>query len=434
MAVGLIGMNHLTEVELRERFSFAPDEIAPALKGLLGLEGVQEAIILNTCNRTEIYYVSEGETGPQRIKDWICRTKDLAREILEEEAYTLGGGEVVRHLYRVISGLDSMVLGESEIAGQVKEAYYRSHELGGTGKLLNKLFHSAFDLNKQVRNETAIGKRRTSVAKVAVQAAEERLGDLRTCQAMVIGAGEMGKRVLKFLLEAGIGRVYVANRTMERSRRLTRELGGEALAFEDRVQPLAEVDLVISATACHHYLIGREDLASIKRSAPLHCIDISVPRSIDPRAEECEFCHLMDIDDLKQLAERESERLRGAIGEAERIIERAAADFASWLRVQEVVPLIEFMQRRVEEIRQRELKKLNSRLLEEHEEQLERFSKRLINTLLHHHMTALKEAAREGRNGYAEVIRSIFKTSSSSSSSSGSAHAEPREGESKDGE
>ncbi|MFQ6033751.1 MAG: glutamyl-tRNA reductase, partial [Candidatus Bipolaricaulia bacterium] len=360
------------------------------------------------CNRTEIYYVSEMEEGLQGIEDWVCRTKDLAREILKEEAYTLKGGEVVRHLYRVISGLDSMVLGESEIAGQVKEAYYRSHELGGTGKFLNKLFHSAFDLNKRVRNETAIGQRRTSVAKVAIHLAEERLGDLRDCRAMVIGAGAMGKRVLQFLLEAGIGRIYVANRTLERSYRLTRELGGEALAFQDRARLLAEVDLVISATACHRYLIGREDLASVKRSTPLCCIDISVPRSIDPRVGEYEFCRLMDIDDLKQLAERESERLRGAIGEAERIIERAAADFAGWLRVQEIVPLIGFMQQRVEEIRQRELKKLNSHLLEEHGEQLDRFSKRLINTLLHHHMTALKEAAREGRNGYAEVIRSIF--------------------------
>ncbi|MFQ6117740.1 MAG: glutamyl-tRNA reductase, partial [Candidatus Bipolaricaulia bacterium] len=347
MALGLIGMNHLTEVELRERFSFAPDEIASALKGLLELEGIEEVLILNTCNRTEIYYVSEMEEGLQGIEDWVCRTKDLAREILKEEAYTLKGGEVVRHLYRVISGLDSMVLGESEIAGQVKEAYYRSHELGGTGKFLNKLFHSAFDLNKRVRNETAIGQRRTSVAKVAIHLAEERLGDLRDCRAMVIGAGAMGKRVLQFLLEAGIGRIYVANRTLERSYRLTRELGGEALAFQDRARLLAEVDLVISATACHRYLIGREDLASVKRSTPVYCIDISVPRSIDPRVREYEFCHLMDIDDLKQLAERESERLRGAIGEAERIIERAAADFAGWLRVQEIVPLIGFMQQRV---------------------------------------------------------------------------------------
>jgi glutamyl-tRNA reductase len=411
MALGLIGMNHLTEVELRERFSFAPDELASALKGLLELEGVSEAVILNTCNRTEIYYVSETKEGLQGIKDWICKTKGLDREILEEEAYTLEGGKVVQHLYRVISGLDSMVLGESEIAGQVKEAYYRSHGLGGTGKLLNKLFHSAFDLNKQVRNETAIGKRRTSVAKVAVHLAEERLGDLRTCQAMVVGAGEMGKRVLKFLLEAGIGKAYVVNRTMERSRRLTEELGGEALEIEDRAGLLAKVDLVISAAACHRYLIGREDLASIKRSTPLHCIDISVPRSIDPWVGEYEFCHLMDIDDLKQLAERESEHLRGAIGEAESIIEQAAADFAGWLRVQEIVPLIEFMQQRVEGIRQGELKRLNSHLLGEHGEQLDLFSKRLINTLLHHHMTALKEAAREGQNGFAEVIRSIFKAS-----------------------
>lgn len=409
MALGLIGMNHLTEVELRERFSFAPDEIASALKGLLELGGIEEAIILNTCNRTEIYYVSATGESLQGIEDWICRTKGLAREVLEEEAYTLEGGAVVQHLYRVISGLDSIVLGESEIAGQVKEAYYRSHQLGGTDKLLNKFFHSAFDLNKQVRNETAIGQRRTSVAKVAIRAAEERLGDLRDCQAMVIGAGEMGKRILKSLLEAGIGRVYVVNRTPERSSRLTQELGGEALAFQARVQPLAEVDLVVSATACQHYLIERGDLASIERRSPLYCIDISVPRSIDPRVREYEFCHLMDIDDLKQLAERESERLRGAIGEAEHIIERATADFAAWLRVQEIVPLIQFMQQRVEEIRQRELKKLNSHLLQEHGEQIDLFSKRLINTMLHHHMTALKEAAREGRNGYAEVIRSIFK-------------------------
>ena len=411
MVVGLIGMNHFTEVELRERFSFAPDEIASALKGLLELEGVSEAVILNTCNRTEIYYVSETEEDLQGIEDWICKTKGLDREILEEEAYTLEGSAVVQHLYRVISGLDSMVLGESEIAGQVKEAYYRSHGLGGTGKLLNKLFHSAFDLNKRVRSETAIGKRRTSVAKVAVHLAEEQVGDLRTCQAMVVGAGEMGKRVLKFLLEEGIGKAYVVNRTMERSRRLTEELGGEALEIEDRGELLAKVDLVISATACHRYLIGREDLASIKRSTPLYCIDISVPRSIDPQVGEYEFCHLMDIDDLKQLAERESEHLRGAIGEAESIIQQAATDFAGWLRVQEIVPLIEFMQQRVEEIRQGELKKLNSHLLHEHSEQLDLFSKRLVNTLLHHHMTALKEAAREGQNGFAEVIRSIFKAS-----------------------
>ena len=409
MALGLIGVNHLTEVELRERFSFTPDELAPALKGLLELEGLSEAVILTTCNRTEIYYVSEGEEGLRGLKDWLCRTKALDRELLDEEAYTLEGSEAVRHLYRVISGLDSMVLGESEIAGQVKEAYYRSHELGGTGKLLNKLFHSAFELNKQVRSETAIGKQRTSVAKVAVKLAVELLGDLGTRQAMVIGAGEMGKQVLKFLLGAGIGKVYVVNRTVERSRRLTEELGGEARGLEDRVGLLARVDLVISAAACRRYLIGKEDLAPIRRSSPLYCIDISVPRSIDPGVGEYEFCHLLDIDDLKQLAEREAEHLRGAIEEAEEIIERAVAEFMSWLRVQEVVPLIEFMQRRVEEIRREELGKLNSHLLGEHGDQLELFSKRLVNKLLHHHMTALREAAREGQNGFVEVIRSIFK-------------------------
>jgi len=411
MALGLIGMNHLTEVELRERFSYAKEEIAPALKELLGLGGIREAVILNTCNRTEIYYVSEGEAGPQRIKDWICRAKGLGRDTLEEEAYTLRDGEVVLHLYRVISGLDSMVLGESEIAGQVKEAYYRSHELGGTGKFSNKLFQSAFDLNKRVRSETAIGKRRTSVAKVAVRAAAERLQNLKTRQAMVIGAGAMGKQVVRFLLEAGIGKVYVVNRTLERSRRLTQELDGEALALQDRFRLLGEVDLVISATARSSFLISGEDLASIRRSSPLYCIDISVPRSIDPHIKEQDFCQLLDIDDLKELAEQESERLHGAAREAERIIEEAAAEFAGWLRVQEIVPLIDLMQRRVEEIRQEELAHLNAHLLEEHGEQLDRFSKRLINKLLHHHMTALKEAASEGRNGYAEVIRSIFKAS-----------------------
>jgi glutamyl-tRNA reductase len=330
---------------------------------------------------------------------------------LEEEAYMMEGRETVCHLYRVISGLDSMVLGESEIAGQVKEAYYLSHRLGGTGKFLNKLFHSAFDLNKRVRSETAIGKRQTSVAKVAVQAAEEWLGNLGARQAMVIGAGEMGRQVLKLLLEAGIGRVYVANRTLERSRRLIQELGGEALVFQDRFRLLTEVDLIISATACQRYLIGREDFASIKRTNPLYCIDISVPRSIDPRIEEYGFCYLMDIDDLKQLAERESKQLRGAIEEVESIIKRVAADFNDWLKVQEVAPLIDLMLRRFEEIREKEIKKLNSHLLKEHGDQIELFSKRLVNKLLHHHMTALKEAAREGRNGFADVIRSIFRAS-----------------------
>jgi glutamyl-tRNA reductase len=411
VVVGLIGMNHLTEIELRERFSFASHQIVPALEELLCLKGITEVVILNTCNRTEIYYVGEGEAGPLRVMDWICKSKGLGREILEEEAYAKTGGEVVRHLYRVISGLDSMVLGESEIAGQMKQAYYNSHRQRGTGKLLNKLFHSAFDLNKQVRRETAIGKQRTSVAQVAVKAAQELLGDLGTGQAMVIGAGEMGKQVLQCLLEAGIGRVCVANRTLERSRRLTQELGGEALVFQDRFHLMAEVDLIISATACHRYLIREEDLSNRDRVSSLCCIDISVPRSIDPKIGECGFCSLLDIDDLKKLAEQESEGLRGAMAEAEEIVEEAAADFAGWLRVQEVVPLINFMQRRVDEIRQGELKKLNSHLLEEHGGELELFSKRLVNTLLHHHMTALKEAAREGRNGYPDVIRSIFKDS-----------------------
>lgn len=418
MAVGLIGMNHLTEVELRERFSFASTEISPVVEELSKLEGISEIVILNTCNRTEIYYVAEAQDGLEKIKDWICRTKGLDRAILEEEAYTRAGTEVVGHLYRVISGLNSMVLGESEIAGQVKEAYYRSLKLGGTGKFLNKLFHSAFGLNKQVRSATAIGKGRTSVAQVAVKAAEERLGDLKRCQAMVIGAGEMGKQVLRYLLEAGIGKAYVANRTLERSRRLTQELDGEVVAFQDRFRLMAEIDLIISATAAPRYLISEKDLSTIERSSPLYCIDISVPRSIDPRAGEYGFCFLLDIDDLKQLAERESERLRGAIRSAESIIERAVADFAEWLRVQEVVPLIDRMQRRVEEIRQEEINKLDSHLLEEHGDELQIFSRRLVNKLLHHHMTSLKQAAREGRNGYAEVIRSIFRPDPTSTSAS----------------
>ncbi|MFQ5796152.1 MAG: glutamyl-tRNA reductase [Candidatus Bipolaricaulia bacterium] len=407
MALGLIGMNHLTQVDIREQFSFTADELETVLADLLHLGPVAEAVVLCTCNRTEVYYRSSGESAAEEIVDWIVRTREIDRGVLTENIYRLTALDSVAHLYRVISGLDSMVLGEIEIVGQVKDAYYHSHQLGGTGKFLNKLFHSAFEVNKQIRTETEIGRRRISVSRVAVKVAASLLNDLSRVTAMVIGAGEMGKRVLQYLIEARVKKAYVANRTLERSHLLTDELGGVAVTFDDRFGLLEEVDLIIAATACPVYLIREQDIP--RRGRPLYLIDLSVPRDVDPQVGKVPNCHLLDIDDLRSAAEREAQGLQGTIEETERIIDASVEAFDRWLRVQQVVPLITALQERAETMLQEELQSvLEDGLSEAQRQMIERCSRRLVNRFLHSHLIALKQAAIAGEESRIEAIRDLF--------------------------
>ncbi len=403
MAIGVLGMNHKTPMSIREKLSYAANEIKPAMEGFLPLEGVEEVVILSTCNRTEIYYQSKSKQTNKEVIHRIIKTRDIDRESLQDNIYILKDLDAVKHLYQVICGLDSMVLGEMEIAGQVKEAYYRSHELGGTGKLLNRLFQSALEVNKEVRSKVAIEAGPVSLSHVAVDKVERELGSLNNVQAMVIGAGEMGRLLLKYLLQHGIEKVYVANRTWERSKKITHNLGGEPIIFEEKGNYLGRVDILISATASPYYLIDQDDIP-LHRDRPLYLIDLAVPRDIAPTIGRYKTCRLIDIDDLKDIAEENLEERKEAAKDAQLTIKKKVKEFENWLKVQDVTWLISSLKKKAEKIRKEEITNLDGKKLTR--EEVERLSRRIVNKLLHQPIIELKRIAKE-REESANLINTI---------------------------
>lgn len=297
------GLSHATApVDIRERVAFASKDVAPAIGQLTTLRGVQEAVVVSTCNRMEIYAAAESATAAGEIDQWLrdrfhlTDTTAFFRHVREDAA---------RHLFSVVSGLESMVLGETEIFGQVKDAYAVAQEAGGTGRVLNKLFQHSFRVGKLVRNTTDIQRGSTSVGSVAVELAEKIFGDLRESRVMLLGAGEMSRRCAQSLQSRGARGIVVSNRSHERAIELAAELSGKAIHFDAWPAEAAEVDVIISSTAAPHAVIQPEQITPAmrrRRGRPLFIIDIAVPRDVDPAVNDIEGVYLYDIDALETIA------------------------------------------------------------------------------------------------------------------------------------
>jgi glutamyl-tRNA reductase len=326
------GINHhVATVDVRERFAVANHEVAEVLQHMRAIDGLSEAVVVSTCNRVEFYAAS---ICPERALDGL-------RGFLETRAgvaaplYHHDTPRSVRHLFRVASGLDSMVLGETEILGQVKQAYATAADAGATSRTLNKLFQNAFRVAKSVRTETQITRGATSVGSVAVELAGKIFGDLDHRRVMVLGAGDTSERVARSLVSRGVKTVIVSNRTFDRAAQLAEEIGGMAIHFDHWQNEFPDVDILISSTAAPHPIITRERLEPMMRQRsgrPLFIIDLAVPRDVDPGVNRLDGVFLYDIDSLQDIASRSLAVRQSEIEHCERIIDTHVTDFVGWLR------------------------------------------------------------------------------------------------------
>ncbi len=317
-----IGLNHRTApVEVRERFAVSAALLGQHAAEIAALAGATEAVAISTCNRTEFYLAAED--ARQTFENVEARLAEKVDPSAIPHFYRMERLEAGKHLCRVVSGLDSMLLGETEIFGQVKQAYQAALEAGATGPVLNKVFQRAFGVGKKVRTETSIQEGSTSVGNVAVDLAEKIFGHLKNSEVMILGAGEMSRITAQSLVSRGARSIFVANRSFDRAQQLAQEMGGSAVRFDDWQSVLPRVDVVISSTASPHPVIYREDVEKARRARkfrPLFFIDIAVPRDIDPAVGEIEEVYLYDIDTLEQLAEEARGRRQLQIEQCEQII------------------------------------------------------------------------------------------------------------------
>jgi glutamyl-tRNA reductase len=352
-----LGISHKTApVELRERVALPEGRAASVLRELVSSADILEAVALSTCNRTELYLAVaddvEAETTALGI---LARQADIRPTELVTHLYSLRDEAAARHLFRVTAGLDAMIVGETEIQGQVKRAYELALVERTTSAIMNRLFREALAAGKRIRTETEIDSGRLSVSSVAVQLARETLGDLRGRRVVIIGAGETGELTAKALVEAGVTSVFVANRHYDRAIGLAQRFGGRAVRFDELPAELEQADIVVSSTGSPHHIVERDELASVvaaRGSQPLLLIDIAVPRDIDPRVASLEGVVLRDIDDLQRVVERNLSGRAADAPRAEALIDHELARFTRWLGTLEVVPTIAALRGRAEAIAQ----------------------------------------------------------------------------------
>jgi len=408
-----VGINHKTApVGIRERVVFPPDRVGEALLRLREA-GVDEAAILSTCNRTEIYFHQAPALDDQRVVHWLGDYHHFDPRDLLPYLYHHQEADAVRHTLRVACGLDSLVLGEPQILGQMKLAYQSASDAGTLGRHLGRLFQHAFSVAKNVRTSTAIGASAVSVAFAAVSLAKQIFGDLRPLTALVIGAGETIELAARHLSSNQIGKVIVANRTLERARSLAVQFGGEAITLTDIPLRLAEADIVISSTAAPLPILGKgavERALKARKHKPMFMVDIAVPRDIEPEVGRLDDVYLYTVDDLEEVIQENLESRREAAHQAEEIIETQVLDFMGWLRAQDAVGTIRAFREKAEHIQQEVLDKALHMAAQgkSPEEALQYLAHTLTNKLLHDPCTGINQAARDGRQELLDAAHSLF--------------------------
>ena len=396
-------------IEVREKVAFPPCAGRSFVRRLKDEGVVSEAVLLSTCNRTELYAVVENEEARARMLDLMSESRGVSRDELEESTYWLTDSEAVGHLYRVAGSLDSMVVGEAQILGQVRDAYRLSTEEQSAGSVLNRLFHTSLRVGKRVRTETGIGDNSLSVPRVAVRLAEDVFGSLAGRKALVLGAGETSEMVIRELRERGIGEVRVANRTASRARDLAERTGGVAVDFGSVSDELSGVDVIVSSTGSGDWVIGSEDVSAAldRREGPLFFMDIAVPRDVDPVVQTLERAYVYDIDDLQSVVDHNAGERQEAARRAEEIIEPAVFEFMGWMSSLDVVPLIKELRDEAEKVREHEISKAlkKTELSPEQAEAVEKMSRSLVNKLLHGPISEIKSRAESEPYDTPEVRR-----------------------------
>lgn len=417
MALIAIGLNHRTApVHVRERLSVAEARLPELIASLTSMDGVDGSAIVSTCNRVELFLSAGDEDVIASVVNWLAERADAERAELEKHLYILRHGDVVKHLFRVASGLDSMILGEPQIHGQVRAAFMASQSCGALDPLLTQLFEQTMRVAKRVRTDTGIGEHAVSVPYAAIELAKKIFGELKGLQALLLGAGEIGELTAEHLNGSGVKQIFVANRAFERGVQLAERFGGEAIQF-GAIEPfLATCDIVIASTSAPHFVVEKaqiERALATRKMKNLFLIDLSVPRNIDPQISTLDGAYLYNIDDLQLVAESNRELRMKKAQQAEEIVAKEVDGFRKRLAAQDAVPTIVELQQRLEEIRASELEKCLRRvgpMTPEQREAIEMMTTQMVNKILHYPILQLKEAdePQEQRETIRKTIRKIF--------------------------
>ncbi len=413
MSLLALGINHKTApVDVRERVAFTPERMVEALHELSAQAPVTEAAILSTCNRTELY-CGLSDDDSTAVVEWLSQFHQLPRSDLAPYIYAHPDHDAVRHMLRVASGLDSLVLGEPQILGQMKDAYQAASSAGTLGGLLSRLFQHTFSVAKQVRTDTEIGSSPISVAFAAVSLARQIFGDLSEKTALLIGAGETIELVARHLHQNGIGRMVVANRTAERAHLLASEFGGYSIALEEIPGHLPEADIIISSTASPLPILGKgavERALKTRRHQPMFMVDIAVPRDIEPEVGDLDDVYLYKVDDLRDIIEENIASRRDAAQQAEEIIENQVTQFMGWLRSLDAVETIRQYRDSADNVSSALLERARRRLTngDTPEETLAWLARNLTNKLTHAPTVQLRQAGFDDRRDLLEAARELF--------------------------
>ena len=408
----LTGLNHKTApLEIRESVSFSKEQLPDALPALA--EEVGEGVILSTCNRTEVYTIGdEPAEAAGGIRRFVADYHGLSPNVVDAHLYDRTDVDAVRHLFRVTSGLDSMILGESEILGQVREALTAAAGSQSLRAPVSRLFHRAIRTGRRVREETEVGRNALSISSAAVHLAQRVLGDLSGLTVLLIGAGEAGQLVAKALRTTGAGDLMMANRTPERAEELARDMGGTAIPYDGFGPSMENADIVIAATEAPEYVLSRDSIVSVaseRNGRGLFLFDLAVPRNVEPEAASIDGVSLFNVDDLSAIAEENLEGRKEAANDAETIVEEEVAHFMSWWESLEAMPIIRALREQAETIRKGELDRAlhdMPDLSDRDAEALEAMTRSIINRLLHNPTVSLKQRTDEA---HLRAARDLFK-------------------------
>jgi glutamyl-tRNA reductase len=413
-----LGINHNSAaVEVRERVAFAPEQVSEALCDACQAVGVDEVVILSTCNRTEIYAMVPKGVAPAEksleLIDWMANYHHLSARELRGGAYHFEGAAALGHIVQVASGLDSMVLGEPQIFGQLKSAYAVARDAGTVGPELGKLFPRAFSIAKRVRTDTAIGENPVSVAYAAVDLASHIFTDLSDCRALLVGAGETIELVTRHLIDAGVRRIVIANRTLGRARELAHQFGADAVLLAEIPDQLRDADIVITSTASQLPILGKgavEQALKVRKHRPVLMVDIAVPRDIEPQVGELRDVYLYSVDDLREIVDQNLRGRRSEARKADQIIAEGVAQYLEEIRGLGAVDVVKQYRQMAEELSEQELQRALRGLDRGQDPQqvLTQLARGLTNKLIHAPTAGLKQASAEGRHDRLRYARALL--------------------------
>ena len=415
MKTVVIGLNHKTaDVDLREKLAFNGPKLEEGIRQIRALPEIRETIIISTCNRVEIYLtVKDVAKAFEAVKDFFVRFFEIRKESLDNALYLYDDMEAVRHIFRVSSSLDSMVVGEPQILGQLKDAFEFALERKTTGVLLNRLLKKSISVAKRIRTETKIAENAVSISFAAVELARKIFDDLPEKSFMLLGAGEMAELAAKHMMNNGVKNIVIANRTYETGCNLAKEFSGRAIKFDEYLDELAHMDILICSTGAQKYVLMKDQMQKVmkeRKNRPVFLIDISVPRNIDPEINDLDNVYLYDVDDLKGVVDTNILERQKEAKKAEEIIEEEIETFQRWLSSLDSVPVVIALREKAEAIKKEEVEKLLNRLPEIGEKEkkaIEGMASSIINKLIHSPTVALREDS-EDRDIMIATIKRLY--------------------------